>query len=402
VQSVSDDAVLVVGAGPVGVLNALGLARAGVPVTVLDRAPGVTWSPRAAIYHWAVLDGLDRLGVFDQAAARGFLKQDYEYRAHRTGERVRFTLEPLEGLVARPYNLHLGQGALVQLVLEELAAHESARVLWQHTVDSVEQDDAGVTVTAQTPAGTETFRAAWVIGADGASSGVRKALGLPFDGFTWPERFVATNIRYPFAERGFAQSTFVVDDVYGAVIAKLDDTGGTGLWRYTYCEPDALPEDGLLERMPRFHRAVLPSPAEVEVVEWAPYRMHQRVAPRFREGRVLLAGDAAHVTNPSGGLGLTGGLFDTFVLHEALAAVVHGRADEAVLDAYAQERRRVFVEMVDPAATAIKHMIFHASDPEKLERDMAGLRRLAVDREALVARLMATKAMETPSLVGGR
>jgi len=151
--------------------------------------------------------------------------------------------------------------------------------------------------------------------------------------------------------------------------------------------------------MPRFHQAVLPTPGDVEVVEWSPYRMHQRVTPRFREGRVLLAGDAAHVTNPSGGLGLTGGLFDTFVLQEALAAVVHGRADEAVLDAYARERRRVFVEMVDPAATAIKKMIFHAADPEQLERDMAGLRRLAVDREALIARLMATKAMETPSLL---
>ncbi|MFW3169066.1 FAD-dependent oxidoreductase [Geodermatophilus sp. CPCC 206100] len=398
----TDDAVLVVGAGPVGVLNALGLARAGVPVTVLDRAPGVNWSPRAAIYHWAALDGLDRLGVFDQAAARGFLKQDYEYRAYRTGERVRFGLDSLDGLVDRPYNLHLGQGALVQLALDELAGYGTARVLWEHSVVGLVQDDTGVTVTAQTPAGTETFRAAWAIGADGASSAVRKALGLPFEGFTWPERFVATNIHYPFAEHGFTQSTFIVDDVHGAVIAKLDDTGGTGLWRYTYCESQDLPEEGVLDRMPRFHEAVLPTPDEVEVAEWAPYRMHQRVAPRFREGRVLLAGDAAHVTNPSGGLGLTGGLFDTFVLQEALAAVVHGTADESVLDAYSRERRRVFVEMVDPAATAIKRMIFHSADPEQLERDMAGLRRLASDRDALVERLMATKRMETPSLVAAR
>ncbi|NEK58511.1 monooxygenase [Geodermatophilus sabuli] len=398
----SDDAVLVVGAGPVGILNALGLARAGVPVTVLDRAPGVSWSPRAAIYHWAVLEGLDRLGIYEQAAARGLLKQDYEYRAHRTGERVRFGLDSLEGLVARPYNLHLGQGALVQLALDELAAHPSVRVLWQHAVRAVMQDDAGVTLTVDTPSGAETFRAAWVIGADGASSAVRAALGLPFEGFTWPERFVATNIRYPFGEHGFAQNTFIVDDVYGAVVAKLDDSGGPGLWRYTYCESVDQPEDGVLARMPAFHRAVLPTPDDVEVVEWAPYRMHQRVVPRFREGRVLLAGDAAHVTNPSGGLGLTGGLFDTFVLTEALAAVVHGAADDSVLDAYARERRRVFVEMVDPVATAIKKMIFHTGDPDELERQLAGLRRLASDREALIARLMATKAMETPSLIGAR
>ncbi|MGK5111955.1 FAD-dependent oxidoreductase [Geodermatophilus sp. CPCC 205506] len=396
----TDDTVLVVGAGPVGILNALGLARAGIPVTVLDRAPGVVRSPRAAIYHWAALDGLERLGVYEQAATRGFLKQDYEYRAYKTGERVRFGLDPLEGLVERPYNLHLGQGALVEIALAELAAHDSATVLWQHTVVAVDQDDDRVTVTVETPDGVRTSTAGWLIGADGASSAVRKAVGLPFEGFTWPERFVATNVRYPFAEHGFAQSTFIVDDVYGAVIAKLDDSAGGGLWRYTYCESQDLPEDGVLDRMPDVHRAVLPTPAEVEVAEWAPYRMHQRVAPRFREGRVLLAGDAAHVTNPSGGLGLTGGLFDTFVLQEALAAVVHGTADQSVLDAYSRERHRVFVELVDPAATAIKKMIFHNSDPEQLERDMAGLRRLATDRDALIERLMLTKRMETPSLIG--
>jgi 3-(3-hydroxy-phenyl)propionate hydroxylase/6-hydroxy-3-succinoylpyridine 3-monooxygenase len=397
---VTDDTVLVVGAGPVGILNALGLARAGIPVTVLDRAPGVVQSPRAAIYHWAALDGLERLGVYEQAATRGFFKQDYEYRAFTTGERVRFGLDPLEGLVKRPYNLHLGQAALVEIALAELAGYDSATVLWQHTVVAVDQDDDRVTATVQSPDGVRTVTAGWLIGADGASSAVRKAVGLPFEGFTWPERFVATNVRYPFAERGFAQSTFIVDDVYGAVIAKLDDSAGGGLWRYTYCESEDLPEDGVLDRMPDFHRAVLPTPDEVEVVEYAPYRMHQRVAPRFREGRVLLAGDAAHVTNPSGGLGLTGGLFDTYVLQEALAAVIRGRADPSVLDAYSRERRRVFVELVDPAATAIKKMIFHNADPEQLERDMAGLRRLATDREALVERLMLTKRMETPSLIG--
>ncbi|SFL17659.1 FAD-dependent oxidoreductase [Geodermatophilus ruber] len=395
-----DDTVLVVGAGPVGILNALGLARAGIPVTVLDRADDVVMAPRAAVYHWAVLEGLDRLGVYEKAAARGFLKQDYEYRAHRTGERVRFGLEPLDGIVARPYNLHLGQGDLVRLALEELAAHDSATVLWQHTVVGVAQDESGVTVAVDAPGGRRELRAGWLIGADGAHSAVRRALGIEFEGFTWPERFVATNVRYPFQQHGFAQTSFVCDDVYGAVIAKLDESPGGGLWRYTYCEDVALPEEAILDRMPGFFAAVLPDLDGFELVEHAPYRMHQRCATRFRDGRVLLAGDAAHVTNPAGGLGLTGGLFDTFVLQEALAAVIRGEADGSVLDAYARERRRVFLEMVNPAATAIKKMIFHSSDPQQLERDMAGLRRLATDREALIERLMVTKAMETKSLIG--
>ncbi|MGY1634220.1 hypothetical protein ACI784_21170 [Geodermatophilus sp. SYSU D01186] len=129
-----------------------------MPVTVLDRAPDVVMSPRAAVYHWAVREGLDRLG-YEPAAARGFLKQDYEYRAHRTGERVRFGLQTLEGVVPRPYNLHLGQGALVRLMLAELAAYDSATVLWQHDVVAVGQDDAGVTVVAETPEGRRSLRA---------------------------------------------------------------------------------------------------------------------------------------------------------------------------------------------------------------------------------------------------
>jgi 3-(3-hydroxy-phenyl)propionate hydroxylase len=394
------DSVLVVGAGPVGALNALGLARAGVPVTLVDRAPGVAQSPRAAVYHWSVLDGLERLGVYEQAVARGFLKQDYEYRVFATDERIRYGLRSLEGLVAHPHNLHLGQHVLVEVVLAELARYDHAEVCWQHELVAVDQDDDGVQATFSTPEGTTTRRAGWLIGADGAGSGVRRALGMEFEGMTWPERFVATNVRYPFAERGFAQTTFLIDDVYGAVIAKLDDSPGGGLWRYTYCEDAALPEEGVLERMPGFLAAVLPDRDGFELVAFAPYRMHQRAAPRFRDGRVLLAGDAAHATNPTGGLGLTGGLFDTFVLQEALAAVVHGRVGEEVLDEYARERRRVFVDVVSPAASNNKRMVYHSSDPARLAADLAELRRLEDDEQAAVDRLMFTKSLETPSLIG--
>jgi 3-(3-hydroxy-phenyl)propionate hydroxylase/6-hydroxy-3-succinoylpyridine 3-monooxygenase len=394
------ESVLVVGAGPVGALTALGLARAGVPVTLVDQARGVAQSPRAAVYHWSVLDGLERLGVYEQAVRRGFLKQDYEYRVFATGERIRYGLRSLEGLVAHPHNLHLGQHVLVEVVLAELARHDSAEVRWQHEVVDLDQDDDGVRATFATPEGTTTLTAAWLVGADGAGSGVRQALGMDFEGMTWPERFVATNVRYPFQERGFAQTTFLVDDVYGAVIAKLDDGPGGGLWRYTYCEDAALPEDGVLERMPRFLDAVLPDPAGFELVAFAPYRMHQRAAPRFRDGRVLLAGDAAHATNPTGGLGLTGGLFDTFVLQEALAAVVRGEVGDEVLDEYARERRRVFVEVVSPAASNNKRLVYHSSDPVQLAADLAALRRLEQDEQAAVDRLMFTKSLETRSLIG--
>jgi 3-(3-hydroxy-phenyl)propionate hydroxylase/6-hydroxy-3-succinoylpyridine 3-monooxygenase len=128
--------------------------------------------------------------------------------------------------------------------------------------------------------------------------------------------------------------------------------------------------------------------------------MHQRAASTLRAGRVLLAGDAAHATNPTGGLGLTSGLFDTYVLSEALAAVVNGEADETVLDEYARERRRVFVEVVNPAASNNKRMVYHSSDPVRLEQDLEELRRLTTDEDFVVKRLMFPKSLETPSLIG--
>jgi 3-(3-hydroxy-phenyl)propionate hydroxylase/6-hydroxy-3-succinoylpyridine 3-monooxygenase len=226
-------------------------------------------------------------------------------------------------------------------------------------------------------------------------------VGLEFEGFTWPERFVATNIRYPFEAKGFSQTTNLIDDVYGAIISKIDNSGTTGLWRYTYCESADLPEETVTDRMPDFFAAILPDDERPEVEAFSPYRMHQRAASSFRAGRVLLAGDAAHATNPTGGLGLTSGLFDTYVLEEALAAVIRGEAGEEVLDRYAEERRRIFVEKVNPTAAGNKSLVYHSDDPARLEEALRGLRRLEADDEAARKRLMFVKSLETPSLVAG-
>jgi 3-(3-hydroxy-phenyl)propionate hydroxylase/6-hydroxy-3-succinoylpyridine 3-monooxygenase len=257
-----------------------------------------------------------------------------------------------------------------------------------------------VTLSVVTERGPEELRAAWVIGADGAASTVRRLLGLSFDGTTWPERFVATNVRYDFERHGYARATFVIDDRFGAVIAVLDNGG---LWRCTYMEDAALPEAGFLERLPSAFQAILPGQGPYELDRAAPYRMHQRSARHYRAGRVVLAGDAAHATNPTGGLGLTAGLFDAYALYPALAAVVLDGADSAVLDCYATARRDVFIDRVSPQATANKRLIFHANGGgPRLEEALTNLRRLATDPEFLLQRLMFTKSLETPPLLGSR
>jgi len=393
------DAVLIVGAGPVGLLNALGLAQAGVQVTLIEREPYIVDSPRAMVYHWSVLEGIERLGLLDEAKRIGFTKQDYSYLVFRTREMISWTLQPLSAVTPHPYNLHIGQNKLAEIALQRLQRMPNFSVHWNTRFAALTQDADGVTVSARAPAGPREFRAGWVIGADGAASGVRQALGLQFEGITWPERFVATNIYYDFERDGYTRSTLMIDPNYGAIISKIDNEG---LWRCTYCEDAALPEEQVLERMPEYFKVILSRPSEYKLKMHSPYRMHQRSAGRYRLGRVLLAGDAAHATNPTGGLGLTSGLFDTFVLYEALAAVMHGDVGDDVLDRYSDERQRVFLEYASPRASENKRLIYHSNDPLRLEADLQQLRRLRTDKDFLMQTMTFTKQLETPSLLSAR
>ncbi|GGJ59980.1 FAD-dependent oxidoreductase [Streptomyces brasiliensis] len=392
--------VVIVGAGPVGILNALGIARQGIPVTVLERNDDVVRAPRAVVYHWATLDGLDRLGVLGPAVEAGFKKQGYCFLNWQTGERVRYGLSILEGEVTHPYNLHLPQDRLVDVVLG-IIEQESlpVDVRWGRKVIGLQQYDDRAVVSAVCADGSpERHEAQWVVGADGAGSAVRTLLGMSFDGFTWPERFVATDVYYPFEEEGYDQTTFVVDEEFGAIIVKIDNSGDSGLWRYTYSDPVAETPESVEQRMQGFFSAVLPHEDRRELRAYNPYKMHQRCAPAFRLNRVLLVGDAAHATNPSGGLGLTGGLFDSYVLIDSLSAVIHGQQNDWVLDRYAYERRRIFKELVSPTASANKKLVFGSTRTPEGQAAWARVQLLAHDEDLVRSRLMFTKSLETPAL----
>ena len=389
--------VIVVGGGPIGFITALGLAQAGLRVSVLESETRVPDAPRAAVYHWSVIDGLERLGIREEVEKAGFPRQDYTYRVLRTGERIAFSMDVLEGLTPFPYNLHLGQHRLAEIALRRLAGYSHATVRFETRLTQLSQDTDGVTVHAMTPDGGEEIRAKWLIGADGATSTVRRQLALSFEGMTWPERFIATNVFFDFDRHGYARGTFQVDQDHGAVVAKLDNAG---LWRCTYMEDASLPEDSFLDRLPRKYAAMLPGIVDYTLDRAAPYKMHQRSAPTYRVGRVVLAGDAAHVTNPTGGLGLTSGLLDSFALYPALTAVILDGADPGVLDRYSDSRREIFLNRVSPQAVANKQLIFHANGGgERLEEALVTLRRLPTDRDFLLQRLMFLKSLESPPLL---
>jgi 3-(3-hydroxy-phenyl)propionate hydroxylase/6-hydroxy-3-succinoylpyridine 3-monooxygenase len=388
--------VIVVGGGPTGFIIALGLAQAGAGVLLIEAEDAIIESPRAVVYHWSTLDGLERLGIREEAERTGFPKQDYLWLVRKTGERISYDLSVLRDTTRFPYNIHLGQDRLAKIARDRLKGLSNAQVRFGTRLERLSQDADGVTLTTDDG---EELRARWLVGADGAGSSVRKELGLAFDGFTWPERFVATNVYHDFERADYGLSTMVIDDRWGAVIVKI---ARDCLWRCTYMEDAALPEETFLDRVPAAYEHVLAGPEAkdggYQLDRAAPYKMHQRCAETFRSGRVLLAGDAAHVTNPTGGFGLTTGLFDAFSLWPTLGTVVLDGADPALLDRWAEDRRRVYLDKTSPQAIAYKRFVFHANGGgAELEAALDGMRAMAADPDVRLQRLMFVKSLETPS-----
>jgi 3-(3-hydroxy-phenyl)propionate hydroxylase len=344
--------VIVVGAGPVGLLSALALARQGIEVTVLERETRLNDSPRAAVYHWCVLEVLEKFGVREDAEAEGVIVRGNAFRKPSTGESVLISQQALDGVVPYPHNLNLGQDRLGQICVDHLEELPNARIRWGDGLAALEQH--GETVTATLESG-ETVTADWLIGADGGRSAVRKSLGLGFPGMTWGDRFVATNIRFDFEAHGFNRANMVMDAELGCIVALLDREN---LWRVTFAESEELPEETIPERIDAFLQAFLPGDKRYELVQYSPYHMHQRSAETYRVGRVLLAGDAAHLTNPTGAMGLTTGVFDVELLVERLAAVIAGTAGDDALDDYATRRRTAFLEKASPTASRFKHLVY--------------------------------------------
>jgi len=372
--------VLIVGAGPVGLLTAVALAQSGVDVVVVEAEGQLNDSPRAAVYFSVSLVALRELGLLPDLEASSLKVTGFGFHAPAFDYHPVLSMSCMTGITF-DYQLHCGQHVVARIAMEH-ARRMGVRVLFSHKLVGLTQSRGGVVAELATPEGPKSLEASWMIGADGARSSVRRLLDVEFEGHTWPNRFVATNIYCDMAACGYQPSNFICDPVYGGVVAQLD---AHGLWRLTYHESAEHPAETFLERLPAKFAGFIPAGVPYRIHSASPYVIHQRCATRLRTGRVLLAGDAAHATNPCGGLGLTTGLWSGMILADVLNEVIAGRSDDAILDRYSDERRRVFWEITSPGASENKRMMEEANHEQRLE-DLEGVRAMAEDPE--VAKLM--------------
>ena len=378
----SKSQVVISGGGPVGLICAYALARRGVTVTVLDQNSELQDDPRAATTHPATLEVLDGLGVIDQVIEQGLVAEEFEFWDRPTGEKVAtFDHAALADDTKFPFVVQCEQFKLTKIFLAKLQGEDTATILFNHDVTAIDHTPDGVTVTATTPDGVQTFEGDWLIGADGGRSVVRKSAGIAFEGFTWAERFLVLSTPFDFqAERGMSFRNYIADPDEWCNCFKVAADGPPGLWRLVFpADPEAdeealLADDFVQKKMQKFFKR----DSDYDIVHRNLYNVHQRVASTFRLGRVLLAGDSAHVNNSIGGMGLNGGIQDAVNLTDKLAAVIVDGEDENLMDLYDKQRRTYAVEFVQEQTIANKKRL-EATDPEARATNMQNLREMAGD-----------------------
>jgi 2-polyprenyl-6-methoxyphenol hydroxylase-like FAD-dependent oxidoreductase len=335
-MSTASTDVLIVGAGPTGLSLATALTTVGIQTTVVDREAAGANTSRAAVVHARTLEVLESIGVTDRLVKLGIRAPRFTVRDR---DRILVTVR-FDNLPTRyPYTLMISQ-AVTEAVLRECYAERGGQVLWGRALTDLAQNDEGVIATLEDGA---KLQARYLVGADGMHSTVRESAGIGFPGCSYEESFSLADVRLTgsvptdevilyFSPAGLVVVAPLPDGVH-RIVATVDSAPE---------RPDIAYVQALLDaRGPERERFI------VDEVFWGSrFRVHHRVVDTYRAGRILLAGDAAHVHSPAGGQGMNTGIQDAIVLANALATAITGGNQEP-LDAYGAARRPIAIEVVE-------------------------------------------------------
>lgn len=372
--------VIIAGAGPVGCTAALRLAQAGIPVRLLEGLHDLPETLRASTFHPSSLDMIDEMGIIEPLKAQGLVCRKYQYRDRRTGEIAEFDLGVLAEDTKHPYRLQVEQFKYTRLIWEELQRNYShvAECLYDHMVKGVHQTADGVEVLVWDKGQEKLLEGSYLIACDGADSAVRKAVAITFEGFTYPEKFLVASTPFPLETKfhKLAQVNYISDPEEWLVLLRTPS-----LWRVLIPTDPKIEDDALWLSdqwiQDRLHH-MAPHDQDYEIIHRTIYRVHQRVAKTYRRGRVLLAGDSAHLNNPLGGMGANGGIHDAWNAANKLIEIHAGADPDPLLDRYDRQRRLICMRFVQEHTINNKKLM-EAKDPQIQQKRQADFMRQAAD-----------------------
>ncbi len=386
--------VLIVGAGPVGLTTALALSRAGIAVRIVEADETIDRRMRASMVHPPTLDMLDELGVAASLVQMGRKVQRWQIRQHESSQHVTFDLDAIADVTQHPYRLQVEQRYLGGLLIDALAEH-GVHVEFRTRIESLMQD--GDTVALRTSAG-QPIEARWVVGADGTGSAVRESARIGFDGDTSEHGTILVATDFPFHEHlpDLTDVAYCWSNRGPFTLLRLKN-----YWRVSLqagaSDLDAAAEE---ENIRGWLGHVHPDAGGAKITGIAPYVVRERCVRRFRAGRVLLAGNAAHVNPPSGGMGMNAGIHDAVNLASKLAGVLKGASDD-LLFRYDRQRRHAIANRVLPQAVANRSRMA-VLDKGTHARRLSRYRAIASDpemcRQFLLASSMITSLEEADAI----
>jgi 3-(3-hydroxy-phenyl)propionate hydroxylase len=387
----ADKRVLIAGAGPVGMISALVLAKAGMKVSLFERRSELAEDLRASTFHPPTLDMIARIDptLTADLHSQGLVARHTQFRDRKSGLIAEFDAEVLRGDTDHPYRLQCEQWKMTRLIRDRLKAFPDVDLNLEAKVLDVAQNTEGITLKIERAGHVETHCGDWLIGADGAWSAVRTALGIAFEGMTYPERFYVASTTFDFAAvlDGLSLVNYVSDPDEWCVLLRVP-----GMWRVLFpTRNDEADEDVVSDASTEARlQGVWQKPERYETIHRTLYPVHQRVATSYRAGRAFLAGDSAHINNPIGGMGMNGGVHDALNLCDKLIRVARGE-DAGLLDLYERQRRQIAIDFIN-ANTARNKKTMEERNPEARRRNQDEMRRTAED-PALARAFMRKTAM---------
>ena len=353
--------VIIIGAGPVGTFAAYCLAEYGIETLVLESESTCETDMRASTFHPSTLKYLDNLNLADELIEKGLKAPIFQYRIRSTDEVLEFNLQELDDVLDFPFRLQCEQYKFARMLAGKLDRHRHSSVLFNRKLINFSEGNNKVTLDVDHHGTSEQYQCDYLIGADGANSIVRRNLGIEFSGFTYEEKFFTLSTQKPLENyfSNLSYVNYVSDPEEWFVLLKAPSA-----WRILVPVPQTLDDKAIKSNdyVSDIFRRVLNSSDPIETIHRTIYRVHQRVVNKMRYGRIMLAGDSAHLNNPLGGFGMNGGLHDAWNLAEKLDGIINQKNDEDLLNLYDRQRRTVMNDFIQKQTIRNKKMIEETGD----------------------------------------